>query len=129
MLSMGPPWTRDEALPGGDFPWDGLDDLVRRLRSRYPFLSEHHARRLTAAYGTRAGHILGNARAFSDLGDCFGGDLTMAEVRYLMSHEWAASADDVLWRRSKLGLHLAADEQAALTRRMASISPRRTVAE
>jgi glycerol-3-phosphate dehydrogenase len=128
-LPVGAPWTRDEALPGGDFPWDGFDDVVRRLRSRYGFLTEGHVRRLVAAYGTRAENILRGAASFADLGECFGGDLTAAEVRYLMRCEWAETADDVLWRRSKLGLHLTADERAALARHMAGANQRRTAAE
>jgi glycerol-3-phosphate dehydrogenase len=72
--------------------------------------------RLVRAYGTRLDRIMGEAKSLADLGPGLGGDLTGAEVRYLMRHEWAETADDVLWRRSKLGLRLAADEQAALAR-------------
>ena len=71
---------------------------------RWPFLSEPHARRLVRAYGTRIERILGDAQSMDDLGPRFTGDLTAAEVRYLVENEWAQTADDVLWRRSKLGL-------------------------
>ena len=63
--------------------------------------------------------MLGKAQNFADLGACFGADLTAAEVRYLMTHEWAHDSDDVLWRRSKLGLRFFAEERDALSRFMA----------
>jgi glycerol-3-phosphate dehydrogenase len=113
------PWTAHAPLPGGDFAFDKLEDIVAGARQTWPFLSEEHARRLVRAYGTRVDRILGSARSMEDLGVCFGHDLTAAEVRYLMNHEWAASEDDVLWRRSKLGLRLSREEQAALAGFMA----------
>jgi glycerol-3-phosphate dehydrogenase len=115
-LQMPPPWTHRVPLPGGDFPWNGIDALVERARGLWPFLSEAHAMRLVRAYGTRLDRIIGEARSIADLGPALGGDLTGAEVRYLMRHEWAETADDVLWRRSKLGPRFASDEQAALAR-------------
>ena len=84
-----------------------------RLRASWPFLSEAHARRLVRAYGTRVRRILGSASSLNDLGPSFGADLTGAEVRYLMAHEWAQTADDVLWRRSKLGLRVLARRAGA----------------
>ncbi len=86
-------------------------------RSR-PFLSEAHARRLVRAYGTRVERVLGPARRMADLGPCLGADLTAAEVRYLMEREWAQTADDVLWRRSKLGLHFSSSERERLDKFM-----------
>ena len=99
-----PPWTAGSTLPGGDFPADGFDDLVAETVGRWPFLAEPHARRLVRAYGRRIERILKDAQSMDDLGPRFAGDLTGAEVRYLVENEWAQSADDVLWRRSKLGL-------------------------
>jgi glycerol-3-phosphate dehydrogenase len=87
--------------------------LVRLLRT-YPFLGREHARRLVRAYGTRAHTLLGKAKSFADLGRDFGATLTEAEVRYLMQQEWARSAEDVLWRRTKLGLRLPAEGVEAL---------------
>jgi glycerol-3-phosphate dehydrogenase len=87
---------------------------VAEVIGRWPFLSEPHARRLTRAYGTRVERILRNAQSMDDLGSRFTGDLTGAEVRYLVEHEWARSVDDVLWRRSKLGLRATGEERAAL---------------
>jgi len=110
----GTPWTHDARLPGGDFPVDGFDALVTALRSAYPDMPGDLVWRLARNYGTTAHVILGDARALGDLGRCFGADLYEAEVRYLMDREWARTAEDVLWRRSKLGLRLTADEAAAL---------------
>ena len=88
--------------------------LVAQTGARWSFLSEPHARRLVGAYGTRVSHILGSAGTLDDLGAHLGADLTAAEVHYLMAHEWAQTADDVLWRRSKLGLFLPRSEQDRL---------------
>ena len=112
-------WTAGVALPGGDFAHDGGPALVADLRRDYPFLSDFWARRLVRAYGTEAGAILGDAKEAADLGQDFGASLTEAEVRWLMSREFARSAEDVLWRRSKLGLRLSADQVAALEAWMA----------
>src|SRR6185437_1042260 len=113
-----PPWTAHSSLPGGDFPVGGFETLVPDLRGRWPFLAEAHARRLAHAYGTRAERILGSAQSFDDLGPVLVGDLTGVEVRYLMDSEWARAADDVLWRRSKLGLHASAEQREAIERFM-----------
>jgi glycerol-3-phosphate dehydrogenase len=108
------PWTAASALPGGDFAFDGAPALIAQTQHKWPFLGDGHAQRLVAAYGTRVGSVLGTATQLSELGMRFGGDLTAAEVRYLMSKEWAQTADDVLWRRSKLGLRFSAAERVAL---------------
>ncbi|MCR9175221.1 MAG: glycerol-3-phosphate dehydrogenase [Alphaproteobacteria bacterium] len=102
----GAAWTASAPLPGGDFPVTGHGDHARQLAADYPFLSEAHARRLTRLYGTKARGILGDAKSMADLGELFGHDLTEAEVRYGMAHEWARTAEDMLWRRTKLGLRL-----------------------
>ena len=102
-------WTAGVALPGGDFPHDGVAVLVDGLQRDYPFLTDFWARRLVRAYGTEARTILGDAKAASDLGQDFGATLTAAEVRWLMTREYARTPEDILWRRSKLGLRL--DEQ------------------
>ena len=120
VLEVGPAWTVDSHLPGGEFPHDGLDALVAKTRKSRPFLSEEHARRLVRAYGTRVERVLGPARRMEDLGPCLGADLTGAEVRYLMEREWAQTEDDVLWRRSKLGLRFSPEERERLARFMAA---------
>ena len=75
------------------------------LQAEYRFLPPALARRLARAYGTRVRMILGRATSLDDLGEEFGGGLTRAELDYLIAQEWARAPDDVLWRRSKLGLH------------------------
>ena len=120
-LGAAPLWTAGSTLPGGDFPVDGVDNLVAETLRRWPFLAKPHARRLARAYGRRTERILKNAQSMDDLGPRFAGDLTGAEVRYLVENEWAVSAEDVLWRRSKLGLKSAADQAAALETYIASL--------
>lgn len=116
-----PAWTADSRLPGGDFPPDGFYDRLAQTIARWPFLSEPHALRLTRAYGTRVERVLGAAASLADLGPRFAGDLTGAEVRYLVAQEWAETADDVLWRRSKLGLAASAEDRVALARYIADL--------
>jgi glycerol-3-phosphate dehydrogenase len=119
-FAVRPAWTTTARLPGGDFSWDDYDDLVENTRQRWPFLNEGHGRRLVAAYGTRVGDILNAAEHRDDLGPVFGEDLTGAEVHYLMTKEWARFADDILWRRSKLGLTMPAPDREALAKFMAA---------
>jgi len=117
-----PPWTELSTLPGGDFPVDGFYAQVAEVLGRWPFLSEPHARRLVRAYGTRVERILGQAQSMHDLRPLFTGDLTGAEVNYLVENEWARSAEDVLWRRSKLGLLATPEEREALERFIAGLT-------
>jgi glycerol-3-phosphate dehydrogenase len=125
----GKPWTAGSTLPGGDFPWDGRGAVMARVGARYSFLTEAQARRLVNTYGTRVDRVLGDAKTRADLGEDFGADLTAAEVRYLMRHEWAETAEDVLWRRTKLGLFFDPLAQDALAQFMASESSRPAAAE
>jgi len=99
-------WTAGVPLPGGDFPVDGVETLIRDLKTDYPFLTDFWAKRLIRAYGTEAREILGAANSENDLGHPFGATLTEREVTWLMSREFARRAEDVVWRRSKLGLRL-----------------------
>jgi glycerol-3-phosphate dehydrogenase len=121
-----PPWTASSHLPGGDFPADGFYALVGETIGRWPFLSEPHARRLVRAYGTRVERILGDAQSMDDLGPRFTGDLTGAELRYLVEHEWAETAEDVLYRRSKFGLKATPDERIAINQFIVSMGGQRT---
>src|ERR1700726_2979773 len=107
-------WTAKSPLPGGDLDVSAIDALAAGLVRRHPFLSSAHANRLAHAYGTRASKVLGNAKSADDLGRSFGATLTEREVKYLISTEWACSADDIVWRRSKLGLRLSVNEIAAI---------------
>ncbi|HHZ07966.1 MAG TPA: glycerol-3-phosphate dehydrogenase [Rhizobiales bacterium] len=110
----GRPWTESASLPGGDFPADGFEALAAATHAAYPFLESGQMRRLVRLYGTRARRILEGVAGLPDLGVNFGADLFEAEVRYLMKEEWAASSADVLWRRTKRGLKLTAEQAAAL---------------
>ena len=110
----GKAWTKSEPLPGGDFPLDGLDALKGTLAARYPFLDAATVDRIARAYGTRAERWLNGAEGWQALGKSFGAGLTAAEVDFLRDQEWAASAEDILWRRTKLGLRLSAAEQKEL---------------
>ncbi|MEZ5820673.1 MAG: glycerol-3-phosphate dehydrogenase [Xanthobacteraceae bacterium] len=113
-------WTATAPLPGGDMDVSAVAALTAELVREYPFLSHEHANRLAHAYGTRATKLLGGAASMSDLGQAFGDTLTEAEVRYLMNNEWALTAEDVVWRRSKLGLRLSPTEIGALDDWMSS---------
>ena len=101
-------------LPGGDFPVNGVTKLVEELLAKYPFLSHNWARRLVKAYGTEASEVLRNAKTPVALGRDFGATLSEAEIRWLIAKEYARSADDVVWRRTKLGLRMTVDQIAAL---------------
>ena len=107
-------WTGKEALPGGNFPVDGFEAQLASLRSRYPFIAETTLRRLLRAYGTCVEELLQGAGSMADLGRMFGADLTEAELRYLVKREWVTTADDAVWRRSKLGLRMSDDEIAVV---------------
>ncbi len=103
---LGPKWTAGAPLPGGDFAVSEVSSHIAKLQTDYPFLSARWATRLIRAYGTDAWHLLGDAQTAADLGQNFGATLSEAEVRHLVTHEFATCAADILWRRSKLGLRL-----------------------
>ena len=117
---MSPRWTAKAPLPGGDFAWAQFDTEVDRARERWRFLTEAQAQRLVGAYGSRLGDVFGDAKSRAELGPGFGPELTGAEVRYLMTKEWARFPDDILWRRSKLGLTMPSGDHAALAAFMAT---------
>jgi glycerol-3-phosphate dehydrogenase len=122
---MSPRWTATAPLPGGDFPAADFEAEVDEIADRWPFLGERLARRLFTSYGTRVSDVLGDARSRDDLGETFGEDLSAAEVNYLMTKEFARFADDILWRRSKLGLAMPARDRYALEAFMAGMSAQR----
>ena len=107
-------WTAGAALPGGDFTWDGAKDLRKFLAGKYGFLSSASIHRLVRSYGTDAAALLGDAASKADLGNHFGADLFAREVAWSMRNEWAHTAEDMLWRRSKLGLRFRPSEVANL---------------
>ncbi|MCB1787373.1 MAG: glycerol-3-phosphate dehydrogenase [Gammaproteobacteria bacterium] len=107
-------WTKHAALPGGDFDLAQRGRLLDELKNRYPFLAESTVERLMRSYGSLAYQVLGDAGDLEALGEDFGAGLSEAEVGYLMDHEWARELDDVIWRRSKLGLRLSDRQKARL---------------
>jgi glycerol-3-phosphate dehydrogenase len=112
-------WTATTPLPGGEFRWNAVEGRLVQTREAWPFLTEPEVLRLVRAYGTRVDRIMGDARRREDIAPFFGA-LSAAEVRYLMKHEWARTTDDVLWRRSKLGLTIGASDKEALAQFMAA---------
>jgi glycerol-3-phosphate dehydrogenase len=108
--AKGPAWTRGSSLPGGDFPVDGFETLLAVLQKDYPAVAPATVRRLARAYGTDAKAIL------ADPGRLLGADLGTGEVDFLIRNEWARSTDDILWRRTKLGLRFSPEETLALQR-------------
>jgi glycerol-3-phosphate dehydrogenase len=108
--TRGPAWTKGAILPGGDFPLDGFEALVAALQSRAPKIAPSTIRRLARAYGTEARAILKDG----ELGHLFGADLGEREVAFLIEKEWARSAADILWRRTKLGLRFSPAEEKSL---------------
>ncbi|OUS08033.1 glycerol-3-phosphate dehydrogenase [Gammaproteobacteria bacterium 54_18_T64] len=105
---MGPNWTAEVPLVGGDIAGSGevaYDQWLRSQAGNYPWVPRALLSRLGRAYGSQLGEVLGDASSISDLGLCFGVDLYQREVEYLIAREWARSGEDILWRRSKLGLY------------------------
>jgi glycerol-3-phosphate dehydrogenase len=107
-------WTAEAPLPGGDIAGGDFHAFLESVRARWPFLPEPLLHRLGRAYGTRVTAVLGKAARLDDLGRDLGGGLYTNEIDYLADVEWAQSAQDILWRRSKLGLHVGTDTVAAL---------------
>lgn len=116
-------WSGMTPLPGGDFQVNGVGDLTELIIARYPFLPPALARRLVLTYGTLAFDVLGQAGSLAALGQDFGAGLTAREVDYLIKKEWAVTAEDVIWRRTKLGLLMTRDQVSALRAYMASPPP------
>ena len=110
----GPAWTAGAVLPGGDLPGGDFDAFVADLCAERPALPRPLIRRLARAYGSRAELVLAGARDMADLGRDFGAGLTEAELTYLAQHEWAVTGADVLWRRSKMGLHVLPQTEAQI---------------
>jgi glycerol-3-phosphate dehydrogenase len=111
-------WTDHSQLPGGDLPQGDFAAFLDGVKRRWPFLPATLAGRLARSYGTRISEIIGGAKALEELGMDFGAGLTRAEVDYLRTHEWARTSDDVLWRRTKIGLHMSAEARENFVRFM-----------
>jgi glycerol-3-phosphate dehydrogenase len=112
---MKSPWTRNEPLPGGDVVKSDLAAFDRDLCARYASIDPRLLSALARRHGTRSSRVLGRATTIADLGRHFGDTLYAAEVDYLIEHEWATTAEDVLWRRTKCGLHMTPAERDAVS--------------
>jgi glycerol-3-phosphate dehydrogenase len=110
------PWTASAALPGGDLPSGNLSDYLQSCRRRWSAVPPAVLARLVHSYGTELERFLAGVSSLEALGEHFGAGLTAAEVEHLRTREWAQTTDDILWRRSKLGLHLPAEGVARLQR-------------
>lgn len=120
---MKPAWTAGAFLPGGDLAGEHFRQFAGfHLQRDYPWLGQEDRLALARRHGSDAGKVLGEARTMSDLGEHFGAGLYAREVDYFVAHEWARSAEDVLWRRTKAGLHLSATGQQALEHYLAQRS-------
>lgn len=106
-------WTEHAALPGGEFALSDKPKLVAQLQRDYPFVDANWAASLIRRYGKRAWDLLGDAQSLSDMGQAFGATLTEREVNFLRDTEWATDSESILWRRSKLGLHMTPEQRAA----------------
>ena len=115
----GQAWTKGAALPGGNFPINGFDTLLGQMQAQYPFVESDVLWRLCRLYGTETALLLGKAKKIADLGRHFGHGLYEAEIAYLMENEWARSAEDILFRRTKLGIRFTARQKADLERWLA----------
>ncbi|WP_324709966.1 glycerol-3-phosphate dehydrogenase [Pseudomonas citronellolis] len=121
---LGPAWTADAPLPGGE-NMTGPEDLAVELLARHPWLPAGLARRWATSYGTRSWRLLDGVKGETDLGEHLGAGLYAREVDYLCREEWAEGADDILWRRSKLGLFLDAAQKLRLAEYLAREHPRK----
>ena len=117
--TAGSAWTAGAALPGGDMPGVDFEGFLADLARRYPALPAALLRRLARAYGTRTPALRGDARTLDALGEDFGAGLHAREVDWLVAQEWASCAEDILYRRSKLGLHVPAGAAEAIDRYLA----------
>ncbi|HEU4624640.1 MAG TPA: glycerol-3-phosphate dehydrogenase [Steroidobacteraceae bacterium] len=122
-------WTRDAVLPGGDLPARSLARFLRSVERRYPWLPASLRTRYSRSYGTRIDRVIGDARSLRDLGEEVLPQLYAREIDYLCREEWAQTAQDILWRRSKLGVHLPPDATAQLDRWLEHRIPVRTTAD
>lgn len=116
--AMGKPWTAREPLPGGETGF--FEGFTYEFTDRLPEIREPYLVDLIARHGTRVRQVVGDATTPADLGRDFGAGLTAREIDYLIDHEWARTGDDVLWRRTKCGLHLNAAERSAVSEYVAA---------
>lgn len=109
--SVGGPWTADAALPGGDLTDADFETFFATCCDKYDWLAPNIVRRMARAYGTKINDVIGKARSRNEMGEWFGGGLSAREVSYLQTAEWAVDCEDILWRRTKCGLHMSAAQR------------------
>ena len=119
--AMGPAWTARSPLPGGDLGSGGLAGFIKDLCRANRGFDAAFLGRLARRYGSLVGEMLGDARSIADLGEALGGALTQREVIYLRDNEWALAPDDVLWRRTKCGLHMSEEQRRAAANKIARL--------
>ena len=112
---MGKDWTHKAPLPGGDMKNADYEAFRDKMKANYPWMPPSLRRHFGRVHGTRIARIVGDATSLEGLGRHFGGNLYEAEVRYLVENEWAMTAEDIIWRRTKHRLHMTEAEQAAFS--------------
>lgn len=111
---MGDAWTAHQPLPGGEVPENDFTLFLKEFKKTFSWLPDALATRYAKSYGTRANLLLDQSHSMSDLGIHFGQGLYQKEIEFLIKHEWAKTAEDILWRRTKLGLFFSLDETKKL---------------
>jgi glycerol-3-phosphate dehydrogenase len=114
-------WTETAALPGGEGAGANFETFLKTMKREFNWLPEMLAYRLARAYGARTRDVLRGCKRLADMGDYLGDNVYEAEIRYLAATEWAMTAEDILWRRSKLGLHTAEDTQKKIKKLLKKI--------
>ena len=117
---MGRAWTAGIPLPGGDYELTDSNNLLSEIQMKYPFLDNRWATRMLRTYGTDTFNILGEAANIEELGQHFGYNLYESEVNWLQKNEWAKTVEDILWRRTKLGLRIDTENKAKLNAYLAT---------
>lgn len=112
--NMGAAWTANAPLPGGDLKTKNFQDFYLQCKNDFSWLPENILQRYATSYGQRIYQLLANTKNISDLGETFAAGLYQKEIEYLMQHEWAKTSDDILWRRTKLGLYFSAGDAKKL---------------
>jgi glycerol-3-phosphate dehydrogenase len=121
--AMAKPWTEGVALPGGDVPGGDVELYAMSLARRYPELPAILLTALAGRHGSLVPDVLGEMCTRNDLGEDFGGQLYAREIDYFVTHEWAQAPEDVLWRRTKAGLHLSAGQRGRIAQYMSASAP------
>ena len=109
-------WTGTKHLPGGDLGGASFDEFLAGLEAKYSWMDKANLTRMARSYGSKIANVIGDAKSQKDMGQSFGGGLTEREAKYLIANEWAKSAEDILWRRTKCGLHMSEGERAVFTK-------------